>query len=533
MTKKELSLKIFLSALAIFLFTTPKLAQANPLTSSSDVSATVPSETFFAPTLISPANGSSGNNPRYTFIWQRPGHLPTVNLNHYDLYIDNAIFAASVPDSLSSQSFYFYEATASSGIFYITLNQDISQGYHTWRVAVFDNDGTNATTGDWTFYLDSIAPFISFTKLNSTTYAWNTSVSGSIPEESQRYLTIYGASPTLKGNVETNANLQIALACPSPTPSGCSNQSWIINSTDGTWEKQFTNLVANINYTVSLSATDATNNTTIFPNFYLKYAYSTTTPTITTSATVTTTATLTPLPTLSPMTKALPTVTSKLTPPPDLSALITPTPFVAKAPPAPTVPPQKTPLSGKDFGYGYFILFFFLLLGLPTHLFLSCLAVGAKFNDVLNFIFTLGFPFLKRKNISTIPFSFVELYKPTNLNKCLYKTVSDIKGNLYFPKNLPDQCFVILRNTNFTWKNQIMSGLLLRFTCLLPAPKRFLDAKEALQNNLYTLKSIPLIVAIITSSIGAYFYSNSYIFIYLYLSLQYSFSEYYYPKIAK
>ncbi len=525
----------------IFLFLSVRIVFAN----TSSVSATVVSSTSTRPTapvLVRPTNNYSTNNPIFTFVWNRPSPLPTNPLDHYDLYIDNSVYANSLPDSLTSSDFYFYTATASSGVFYVTLKQDMSQGYHTWRVAVYDSIGQSAVTGDWNFYLDSIAPFISFTKLNSTAYNWNTSISGTIPEESQRYLTVNSNNPTLNGGVETNANLQISLICPFPIPLGCTSQTWITNSTDGKWSKQLPNLVANAYYTISLSATDATNNSTIFPNFYIKYyvpSAVTPTPTATSTPTPTPTKKPTTAPTPIPSTTItpkpsgiIPRVTATLTPPPELNSLITPTPFIAKAPPAPSLPPQKPKSGFSAAGYGVFILFLLLVLGLPIHLILVSLAVGASFKNIIGFLFTLGFPFLKRKNAQTLPYTFVEIYNPKNVNRKIYKAVSNINGDIYFPTNFPPQIFIILSKVGYDWKNQIAPSVLLGYECLLPIPKRFLGAKENLLNYFYSIKSIPLIVAILTSSIGLYFFPNTYLATYLYLSLQYAFSEYAYPKMV-
>jgi len=535
-TKKHFSRLSLIIFIALFVSHT-SLSFANPEVSNSDVTATVATGgTFSTPILISPADNLATNSARFTFHWRRPSPLPTTTLDHYDLFIDDAVFAAAVSDTLSTADYYFYTATRASEFFYVGLKQDLAQGYHTWRVAVYDTIGTNAATGNWRFYIDSIAPFISFTKLNTTAYTWNTAVSGSIPAESSRYLTVYSNNPTLKGGVETNANLQISLVCPAGAPSGCTNQSWIINSTDGNWEKQFSSLIANINYTVNLSATDATNNTTVFPSFYLKYSLSTST--TSTPTAIAGTATPTVSPTLPPLTAtptqtALPTISSSLTPPADLSALVTPTQFIPKTPPAPTLPPQKTTTPKSDNGYGFLLLWLFLCLGLPTHLLMASIGVGSKVKNILSFLYTLGFPFLKRKNSQTIPFSFVEVYDPSKLQKPIHTATSDINGEIYFPDKLPKNVLITLKNTNYFWKDQIIQSLILQYSCLTPTPKHFLDTKENLQNTLYSLKTIPLVVAILSSSIGLFYFPSSYLAGYLYLSLQYAFSEYAYPKTKK
>ncbi len=529
------SLSLILSVLIGTIFTVilPQVVFANPVNSDSDVTASVPTTDFYGPNLISPPNNHTSNSARFTFVWRRPSPLPTSTLDHYDLFIDDAIFAANVPDSLTSQDFYFYTATGSSGYFYIALKQDLTQGYHTWRVAVYDNLGQNTATGNWNFYIDSIAPFISLTQINSQNYTWNTAVTGSIPEEANRYLNVSSNNPTLKGNVETGANLQVSLICPTPIPQGCSNQSWIINSADGKWEKQFSNLTSNVYYSVYLAATDATNNSTIFPTFYLRYQTGSVTATPTTSTTPTTTATptMTPLPTLEPSQIPLPSASLSLTPPPDLAAQVTPTPFTSKPPPAPTVPPRKQAAVVEDLNYLNLILLIFLIIGLPTHLLLNIIGQGIASSFIIKFLFALLYPFLRPKNTQTRPFTTITLYEPENLKRPVLRAVSDIRGWYYLPKNLPNKLFVSAKKITSNWKDQIMAKNNLMGTCLNPITKKYLSNKEQLQNYLYDLRIIPLIVAIVTSGLSLYFAPSLYSKIYLYLSLQAGFSQYLYPKI--
>jgi len=517
----------------LFLIHTSLQSPIFAVTETSDVSASVPSSTFYGPTLISPPDNHATNSARTSFIWKRPSPLPeSSTLHHYDLFIDDSIFASNVPDSLTSQDFYFYTASASSGYFYIALKQDQTQGYHTWRVAVYDDLGQNTATGNWTYYIDSVAPFISLTKINSATYTWDTSVSGSIPEESERYITVTGNSPKLSGKVETSANFQFSLICPSGAPASCSNQSWVSNSTDGNWEQQLTNLTANINYTVQLSATDASNNTTIFPTFYLKYT--TTSPTSTTTATTSPTATLSP--TLPPLTSTptqtpLPTTSITLTPPPDLAAQITPTPFISKTPPAPTPPPRKQAAVVEGPNYLNILLIILLCLGLPTHLVLSGFGLDIKMSDMTRFIFIYAFPFLRRHNAITRNLSKITLYDAQNPQKPLYETLSDIKGEYFLPTNLPNLIFVRVKKIGFIWKDQIINKNVLHSSCLCLYPKKMFTEKEKLQAYTYNnIRPIPLTIALMTSLACLYFLRNAYTGVYLYLTLQYIYSEYFYLR---
>lgn len=529
---------------------------ANPVTSNSVVSASITSGDLYSPTLISPPDNHASRSAMFTFVWRRPSPLPSTTLDHYDLFIDNAIFASNVPDSLTSQDLYFYTATGSSGLFYIGLKQALAEGYHTWRVAVYDNIGRNTATGNWNFYIDSIVPFISLLQIDSSVYDWNSAVSGSIPAESERYLEVDNDSPSLSGNMEQNANLLISLICPSGAPAECVNQSWVINSTDGSWEKQFSGLIQDINYTVNLSATDATGNSTLFPVFYLKYIVGGSYPTddvfddgVTedledelddgdSSGNYTDDYSsedvdyemqeLQVSPSISQ--EALPGVSLTLTPPSGLSALVTPTPFVSRVAPTPTLPPQKVERESTG-GYGYLILILLLCLGLPTHLLFVGMGLGVRLVNLFRFLFGLFFPFLRFVSAKIRPFCFVELSGVENGRKYLYRTMSNIVGDVYFPKKIPNKVVVAIESTWYFWNEKAINTNLLFSSCLLPFLKKRYSSWEQFLVFLYSLRSIPLALAVITSSVGLYFYNSWYLLAYLYLSLQLVFSEYIYPKM--
>lgn len=515
------------------------IATRNPAlgseTLNSDVSASVPSANFYGPNLISPPNNHATNSARTTFIWKRPSPLPdSSTLHHYDLFIDDTIFASNIPDSLTSQDFYFYTASASSGTFYISLKQDQSQGYHTWRVAVYDDLGQNTATSNWTYYIDSISPFISLDKIDTKEYNWNTSISGSIPEETERYLNVNSKNPKLTGKVETNANFQFSLICPTSAPTSCTNQSWISNSSDGNWEKQLSNLISNVTYSVILSATDATNNSTTFPTFYLTYKTQSSS-TITATATPTTPlSTSTPTPTSpfsSPTQTPLPTTSIKLTPPPDLGAQITPTPFISKTPPAPTIPPKRQQAAVVESDILKTLIYILLVLGLPTHLIITGYSLGIKVKNLFKFLLVLGFPFLRSGNSRTSPFIQITLHDPNKLQKPVYSAISDINGYYNTPQALPNQLLVTIQSVTKDWKDQIISKNILLSSCLYPHNKKILNTSNKTKIFLYNkIKIIPLIIAILTSSIGIIYTKDISIGVYFYLSVQYCYSEYLYKK---
>jgi hypothetical protein len=489
----------------------PVLAVTNPQTSTSSVSATVLDQTFNPPTLLTPAADAAINHAQPTFSWRRPSPLPLSPLSYYDFYLDGAIFAATLPDSLTSADFYFYTASASAGTFYLTPKSDLAQGYHTWSVTAYNDLALSATSETRTFYLDSIGPFISVTQVDQTTLDWDTSLPASLPSLDESYLAVTTASPVLKGAVEASANFKISLICPSNIPS-CVNQSYTTNFPTGQWSYQFVNLVAGYYYTIRASATDAGGSSTLFPDFYLLYG--------------------TAISTASP--SAAPTLPlgSALTPPPGLLATITPPPFASEAPISPTPPPVKkvhTPLLTVNTFYQFLLIL--IILGLPAHLLMAIVGTHTPLVFVPRFLLILAFPFLRAKRYRTHPFTSLTFFKADRLDHPWQSVVSDIQGYFNLASPLPENIFIRLSAFGRLWKNRLFKGSVLPLSCLYSVPVRQLSAQERLQRLVYEYRTVPLAVACLSSTIALVLQPSYPIFLYLYLSGQYLYSEYLYPKI--
>lgn len=499
-------------------------------TGSTDVQATVPSFEFASADLIAPPNNSATNNPRPTFIWERPDPLPVSHLNHYDLYLDGTAFASNIPDNLTSLTLYFYTASASGNLFYVSPSTDLSQGYHLWHVVAYTDAGTTSTTGDWRFYLDSTNPTITVTKIDGKDYSSTTTT-----------YNVSTANPLLSGTVETNANMTLSLD---------SGQTYTGNYPTGTWQHRFQNLLPGTTYTVYLAATDAAGNTYTHPAFYLIYGTPTATPTPTVRPTAIPTVTVPARPTGTPpvggtpspfatpsaspsasITPTLPPITATLTPPPELINIITPTQYIPQPPPSPTPPPPPVITTPPKYPIGKIVFYFFLLLGLPLHLLMAFVGTQTPFSHLIRFLFTLGYPFLTPKTLQTLPFTSISFYYANNLQKPWKNVVSDIRGWFNLPTSIPDTLFIILTSPLRYWKNSLFSNTTILNSCLYPNQKKVLSSHDKLSSTIYDLRSIPLIVAFLTSLIGLYFFPNVFVIIYFYFTVQYTFSEYVYPKI--
>lgn len=500
--------------------------------SVATVSATVVEQSFNAPVLVSPANNATTNTSRPTFSWLRPSPVPSNPLNHYDFYLDGAVFAASLSDSLTSVDFYFYSATASAGTFYLTLKTDLAQGTHTWKVTAYNDGGTSAASETRTFYLDSVFPFISVTNVDTRTLTWTTANPATIPAIQYRYLTVTTPSPIVKGGVEASSNFQIILVCPSNIPTTCTNKTYSGNIPSGLWQYTLGPLSTGYTYTVKASATDAAGNSTLFPDFYLTYG-TLATPLVTpkprpTTVTPTPVATVSGTPTTFP---TLPLPSTILTPAPELLAVITPAPPEYGPPPSPTPPPAKTKFVFNPIDLFYNFLIVLIILGLPLHLFMTTYGAATPLGFIPKFLFILAYPFLRNKKYQTTPFSFITFFVADKLEHPWQRVVSDIQGFYTLKSPIPENIFIILTAFGKTWKDNLFKGTIIPISCLFPLPVKLLTTHSHLQKLLYDHKLIPLIIACLTS-ITAFIIKPSYpIMIYVYFSLQYLFSQYIYPKL--
>ncbi|EKD52845.1 MAG: hypothetical protein ACD_61C00221G0003 [uncultured bacterium] len=504
-----------LVCLLVFCRVSIVFAVTNPVTGTASVSATVPDLSFNPPTLLTPAVNATLNTVRPSFSWLRPSPTPASPLSYYDFYLDGAVFAASVSDSLVSQSYYFYTASASGGIFNISLKTNLSQGYHTWQVIAFTENGISSASETRTFYIDSYPPFISVTKIDKHTLDWSTADPISIPPLENRYLFVSTPDPIIGGKVEASSNIQIILMCPQNIPT-CQTQIFTGNISSGLWETHFFGLLPGHTYPVAISATDAAGNTTVFPEFYLTFG-TTLFPTASPSASVT--------PSL-----ILPSIS--LTPPTNLLNIITPGPYIPRTPPSPTPPPPALP-KGPLITLDRFYLFLLILMifGLPLHLLMTTIGARTPVRFVCKFLLILAFPFLRRKMYQTVPFCFIDIFISDKLDHPWQSVVSDINGNYRLRSPIPEKILIEISAVGRSWKDALVKGSIIPVTCLVPLLTSPQDSRTRLLKGVYDNRVIPIIIALLTSTTAFIIKPSYFILIYLYFTLQYLFSEYIYPKI--
>jgi hypothetical protein len=482
-------------------------------TGSAVVSATILSTTFNPPILVAPVNNSSTNNPREPLVWKRPSPLPVTPLHHYDVYVDGQIFAASVSDSVTTQTYYYYTITRINDTFTLNLNSDFAQGYHTWSVTAYNTYGTSAGSETRTYYIDSIAPYITLQKVDTKTLNWSTNNLTAIPDVTLRGLSVNNPNPLLSGTVEPYANMQIVLMCPQNILN-CHNQSYLGNYPTGVWQHRFYGLIRGVVYTVHLSATDSAGNSTIFPEFYLAYGLATPTPSAITT------------PTVSPTISIPPTTT------PTLTIEVIPTPFIPAPPLSPTPPIFLTSTPVKTINYLPYLLIL-LALGLPLHLLMTTFGAKIRFTQIHHFFLILFFPFFKHQTYQTIPFTTLDFFDPDKLDSVWQTAISNINGFYSLKTDIPPKLFTQITSTGRLWKNTILQSNLLSISCLYPCTETAQMATDRLRHLSMTLRSLPLAIACLTSGVCLALSPNYFYLIYLYLSLHLVFTEYLYPRISK
>lgn len=521
---------------AIFLLvisSNKSLAYTPVATNSATVTATVPEQSFNAPTLITPTDNSTHNNPYLSFTWNRPSPLPSTPLDHYDFYLDDVLFAQGINDTTTPQDFYFYTVYINGNVFQLDLKSALSQGYHTWKVTAFNQNNLSATSETRTFYIDSVSPHIKLISIDSNTLNWNSGDLNTIPPIQQRFVYVT-QNPLLTGTSEPYANVQFTLMCPFGVLN-CNSSSEIFNYSSGSWQHRFYNLIPNKAYPVYISSTDPAGNIVNFPVFYIIYLFGPTGSFVTPTVPPTPTIVITPLlPSPSITLPASPSATPSVEITPTTPEIFTPSDFLPIPPPPPPPPPVviKQIETVKKTNYS-FLFFIFLVFGLPLHLAMAQFGAATKLIYTHKFLFTLLLPFVKRKKYQTHPFATIIFYNPKITYESWQIVVSDINGFYSLKENFPKEFYLKASSKNRNFRPCIVPSEIIPKSCIYLVRKDHENHIERLQSLSMNLRIVPLICGLLTSSIALYLSPSYFLLVYLYLSAQYTFSEYLYPKYSK
>lgn len=233
------------------------------------------------------------------------------------------------------------------------------------------------------------------------------------------------------------------------------------------------------------------------------------------------------------------TVTPVISPTPEISISpsftpeieVIPTPYILTPPVSPT-PPLEAELVKPKTSFvtnNWFILL--LVFGLPLHLLMALLGTKTSISILPKFLFVLLFPFFGKKEYQTAPFATLQMFNPDKLDSPWQTKIADVKGFYNLTSPLLEKIFVKMSCVGRFWKNTIILGNILPSSCLLPILADSQTSQDRLQKIIMRLRSLPLIVACLTSGYAMIVAPNYFYLIYLYLSLQYAFSEYLYPHL--
>lgn len=481
----------------------------------------LPIEISLPPQLLFPDTNAVTNNPYEPFGFKRAYSI--TGISHYDLHLDGSEVAGNIVHSAISQDSYFFSTGRVGETIQVNLKFPISDGLHYWQVRAISLALGSLTASSETRYftVDTTIPLITLTNVGNNSISWASYDPSTIPDP-PRELVVTSKDPLLQGKVEAYSNLKIALICPNGHPE-CTNQSVIVNETDGNWEHLFHNLIKDVKYTGYLAAVDAAGNTNIFPEFFVTY--------------VPKTLPFFPTPTRS---TAVLSPDSQSGSPSASPSPITPPEIIKRPPPSPTVHPSPFVAKGEvgQAPLDYRFLILFTLVGLLLHLLLTNFGAGIPLLQIPSFFWRLLFPFLLSKDYQTInskplPFVTISLFNADDIKGRSFQTVSQIQGHFSLPKDLPKNLFVKVTRPGFIFQDRILDHRTFKSIKKIKLEaKDSLSALERLQISSLTIRWLPLTIANLTGITASLLTQNIFTIAYTVIALELTYSEYIYPRKA-
>lgn len=206
-------------------------AATDPISSAPIVSATMPDvEAPSTPILISPEDNSLINDSTPEFIWA--ASTDNVAVSYYQLYLDGAILFDNIPTTATDNSDYTLTLDPITGYYQLIVKASLTEGSHTWKIAVFDTSDNSAESVTWTFTIDSLAPTFVITQIGDLDTSISAQDLGTIPSEP---IELDANEPLFVGTGEANSSVSLTIQIP-----GQADQTvtFSINSS-GNWQYQF------------------------------------------------------------------------------------------------------------------------------------------------------------------------------------------------------------------------------------------------------------------------------------------------------
>ena len=133
--------------------------------SASPTPAITPSPTpsptpgiVLAPILISPSDNATITDTAPTFTWEQPAW--DVSITKYQFFLNDELLYDDIPTSNTTTSDYIliYDPTAEE--YNLTILNPLEEGTYTWKIKVFDDNGTDSESVSWSFTI-SLFPAVS------------------------------------------------------------------------------------------------------------------------------------------------------------------------------------------------------------------------------------------------------------------------------------------------------------------------------------------------------------------------------------
>jgi hypothetical protein len=243
--------------------------------SASLVSATVPDiESPSIPILISPEDEAILTTSTPTFVWY--GSTDNVGIDHYDFWLNGVAHISDISPVDQDTAIFTLVVNEDDNTFSLTIKEAISDGDYTWGIVASDAVSNTATSATWDFSIDTLAPYLSITKIEDETVLITTANSQTLPSEP---FSTKHKDPLISGLGEPNTALLIILAIPGQNTL---STTYSIGS-GGTWTYQFPSLDKNTLVTLTLIIEDSaghTNTLTPIQFIYKSSAESTISPTV-------------------------------------------------------------------------------------------------------------------------------------------------------------------------------------------------------------------------------------------------------------
>ncbi len=318
-TRRNFFLKV---VWVLFLVNYILLSAARTYALQSSVTATVPDlQAPSTPILISPEDDETITTAYPVFTWQQS--TDNVGIDYYELTVDDSVLFTNIPTTATDNSQYTLTYASGTGYYTLTPKNPLNDGSHTWEVSVYDAADNSATSVNWTFSIDTLAPYFEITQIANQTVLIHTGDAGTVPSQP---IHLADNEPLFSGTGEAGASVQLTITIPGdPTQ----DHTFSVEP-NGTWSFQSGIFPRDVTITFDFVITDSAGNISVLSNLQII---------IDPIIIIIPPASPSPTPTSSPTPSPITTPTATPQASPEVSPLPTISPTVSPVP-----SPQSSPL---------------------------------------------------------------------------------------------------------------------------------------------------------------------------------------------